>query len=234
MKINDSNNCLVILPYAGGDARSFYKLAAQLNEEVFVIEYAGHGKRISEELNSSFFDFFSDVCNSIEKIRNGRPITLLGYSLGSILAYEYYAKFPDRVKNLILCSRQSPLFDSTETKRSSLGDDDLCTEILNMGGTDARLLYTDDFNFYFNIIKNDFRVVDDYNQLTHPIVKINCPLQVNVGLNDTDFSLKQANEWRKFIDENGYYEINIFQGGHFFFKKNIHSFANVINAFIEH
>ena len=53
-----SENNIIIFPYAGGDARSLHNLGKLLEGNVHIIEYSGHGKRLSEVLFTSYSPFF--------------------------------------------------------------------------------------------------------------------------------------------------------------------------------
>ena len=228
-----SENNIIIFPYAGGDARSLHNLGKLLEGNVHIIEYSGHGKRLSEVLFTSYSPFFEDICRMVNKTYEScEKLILIGYSLGALVAYDYYTKYPERVSKLILCSRQSPTSSIKEERRGMLSNEELKNEVLLMGGTDSQLLMNKDFEFYLDIIRSDFQIVDSYKVINSDIRFITCPLQINVGLNDIDFTLRQANQWIELMDDSKHCQINIFKKGHFFFKENLHAFSDCINRFI--
>ena len=85
------------IPYAGGTSASYNTLTQFLAEEpidVIVLEYAGHGTRVKEPGYDSFDAMASDIFHMISKRRIKEiPYAILGYSMGSIVAYEILTKY---------------------------------------------------------------------------------------------------------------------------------------------
>lgn len=68
--------------------------------DVIPIDYAGHGKRILEDFYTDFQEMVSDVATKIISQLNGKPFAILGYSMGSLVAYEVYYEISRRTKKL--------------------------------------------------------------------------------------------------------------------------------------
>lgn len=88
---------LFCIPYAGGTSASYNTLTQFLAGEpidVIALEYAGHGTRVKEPAYDSFDAMASDISNMISKRRIREiPYAILGYSMGSIVAYEILTKY---------------------------------------------------------------------------------------------------------------------------------------------
>ncbi|MCM3783800.1 thioesterase domain-containing protein [Neobacillus mesonae] len=67
--------------------------------EVIPIEYAGHGLRVAEEFYPSFKDMIDDAASQIIERLDGKPYAILGYSMGSLIAYEVYYEICKRASN---------------------------------------------------------------------------------------------------------------------------------------
>lgn len=231
--MNDEKVKLIILPFAGGNSKSFNHFISYLGSEVecIVLDYPGHGKRSEEALLTNFKSLLDDVSQRIYScIGNGR-IFLLGYSLGAILAHEFCMSNPEAVNKLVLCSRIPPNSIHHEANRGELSDENLKNEVVKMGGTNHELASSALFKYYLNIIRADFRVVSDYsnnNEMNQGLIK--CPLQIHVGLNDSDVPLRDVDIWRSKVESEC--QINIYSGGHFFMNKNPKNFAQRVQDFI--
>lgn len=86
---------LFILPYAGGSIAAFKRLRDLIEDriDVVTVEYAGRGTRAKEDLASStweLLDYAIAYCR--ERLNPDIPYSVMGYSMGSVLAYEMVAR----------------------------------------------------------------------------------------------------------------------------------------------
>ena len=82
---------LFCVPYAGGNATLFNRLTVFLKDmvEVIAFEYPGHGVRIKEKYSSSIEQLGRECADFIKgKVGSDDEIYILGYSMGSLVAYE--------------------------------------------------------------------------------------------------------------------------------------------------
>ena len=90
---------LFCLPYAGGSSTMFMKWKTKLSSrvELIPIELAGRGSRINEKCFNNFDCMMDDIVeNVVQKLEQGMQFSLLGHSMGCLLAYKLYY----RLKNL--------------------------------------------------------------------------------------------------------------------------------------
>ena len=85
---------LFLLPFAGGNSASFKRLTDLLDShiEVISVEYAGRLSRYKEDYITDYEKFLEDVASYIHGRRSDLPIAVLGYSLGSVLAFDLITK----------------------------------------------------------------------------------------------------------------------------------------------
>ncbi|MEK7017057.1 thioesterase II family protein [Bacillus sp. FSL R9-9410] len=83
---------LFCLPYAGGSASMYYQLKGYMHKivDVIPIEYSGHGERISENYYASFKNMVDDIASKIIDYLDDDQFSILGYSMGSLVAFEVY------------------------------------------------------------------------------------------------------------------------------------------------
>lgn len=86
---------LFILPYAGGSIAAFKRLTDLIDDRVDVVtvEYAGRGTRAKDNIASSIWELLDDAIAYCRERRNADiPYSVMGYSMGSVLAYEMVAR----------------------------------------------------------------------------------------------------------------------------------------------
>lgn len=93
---------VVFLPGVGLDARSFDAVALVLDAPAIAIDLAGHGHSSwRQDADYSAERAAPDVVAVLEQATNA-PVTLVGHSLGAMVAARVAALAPDRVRALIL------------------------------------------------------------------------------------------------------------------------------------
>lgn len=104
---------LFCIPYAGGNASFFNNLKKYLEDfvEVYNLEYSGHGIRRREAFYHDFEELLIEVKEQIETHRKKDvPYAILGYSMGSLAAYELAANYfmADLPKHIFLAAHEPP------------------------------------------------------------------------------------------------------------------------------
>ena len=107
--MNNKKMQLFLLPFAGGNSASFKQLVELLDHrmEVIGVEYAGRMSRHKENFITDYEEFLEDTANYMNIRRNGLPISVLGYSLGSVLAFDLIIKkmIKGDLKHCFICAR---------------------------------------------------------------------------------------------------------------------------------
>ena len=135
---------LFVFPYAGGSIAAFRKLTDLINDRVVTVEYAGRGTRAHETLSDSFESQLEDAIEYCRKRRDDNvPYALMGYSMGSVIAYEVAARhsLPGKLVHLFVAAEVSPKDRALELRRvSNPTDDRILQRAKQLGGIDDRML----------------------------------------------------------------------------------------------
>lgn len=220
---------LFMLPYAGGNAFSFYKLSRFLDSriEAIPVEYSGRGARASEELISKYADYLKDVSKFINNHRNKeKQYGILGYSFGSVLTYDLIRKklinggIPQHV---FFCAEGGLKHLGDQNKKNTLDNESLFEEIKKLGGFSKKLLdNTDALKDVFSLIKNDFYA---YREFVYHKNTIN--FDCSIINSSSDFTAVCLEEWKEVAGK----EIRYFQLGdnHFFINDKFRELADIVN-----
>lgn len=100
----ESDNVLLLLHGHLGKARTFSEVAAQFPDfHVMGLDQRGHGwSGHPEDRDYSREGYIGDILAFIRTVLDGRPVTLLGHSLGGLNAYQFAARYPELVKAVIV------------------------------------------------------------------------------------------------------------------------------------
>ena len=116
----DGNGTPLVLLHGGPGYSSFYlKPFEELGNTRQVIRYDQLGSGKSDVIKDSSLFTINHYVEELESLRNHLKINkwnILGHSWGTIMAYEYYRKYPDRVSSLIF---GSPCLDLTAWEKST-------------------------------------------------------------------------------------------------------------------
>ncbi len=95
---------LVFINSLGTDFRIWNEVAAILAPDFRIVTYdkRGHGLSESGPDNSDMADYARDLAALLEILGVGRA-TIVGLSIGGLIAQEFYRQYPERVAALVLC-----------------------------------------------------------------------------------------------------------------------------------
>jgi len=100
-----SEKILLMLHGHMNDARTFSSLAARLGDEwrVFGLDQRGHGwSGHPADKDYTRESYVTDIRNFIVQELGGKPVTLLGHSLGGVNAYQFAAWHPELANAVIV------------------------------------------------------------------------------------------------------------------------------------
>lgn len=223
---------LFILPYAGGSIAAFKRLTCLLDDsiEAITVEYPGRGSRIKEEFASSFWSLLDDSITYCRKRRKPEiPYAVMGYSMGSVLAYEMVARksIEGELNHLFISAEVSPKDRSLELRKVDTPTEDRIMErVRRLGGLDERMLKNKRFaDIYIKPMISDFRLFSEYRFRSFPD-KIKADTTFFYCENDTAYS--DVEKWNEIIDGNfDYHELG---ENHFFINQHYEEMAEVINS----
>ena len=222
---------LFIIPYAGGSIASFKRMTELIDEriEVVTVEYPGRGTRIREPFADSIWSLFDDAVEYINMRRNKTvPYYLMGYSMGSVFAYEMLIqnKLYGELKHLFIAAEISPKNRALELRRVKCPtDDEILERARGLGGLDDRILADKSFrDIYIRPGLSDYRLFFDYRFKNHgQRIKVNTT--VFYCSKDTEFDAVQ--EWEKLLY--GDFDYHEMGKNHFFINSCYKTMAEVIN-----
>lgn len=223
---------LFILPYAGGSIASFKRLTERIDERVDVVtvEYAGRGTRAREPLAGSIRELLDDAARYINARRDVRvPYVLMGYSMGSVLAYEMLAgrSISGELRHFFVAAEVSPKDRALELRKVPDPTDERVLErARRLGGLDERMLQNKRFaDIYIRPMLSDYKLFFEYRFGGHPE-----KLKVNTTFfyAEKDTALTDIEKWSELID--GEFDYHQLGENHFFINQHYEEMADVING----
>lgn len=228
---------LFCLPYAGGSASIYYKWKKYLdsNIEVFPVELAGRGRRMSEGLYDSMLNAVEDVYNIIKPIIIDCDYAFYGHSMGTIIAFELCRKIMGENErqplHLFVSGRYPPSTRRTEKYLSRLPDNIFLEEVCKLGGTSTELVVNKELcDIFVPILKADYRIIEEYKYINSDR-KFNYGITAFNGKDDLEVTYNEVKEWGQHtLLQNPIYE---FEGNHFFINDKIAEISEIINSTID-
>lgn len=219
---------LFLLPFAGGSSLSFMRVIRFLNPciHAITVEYAGRGKRKEEKFIQEYDAFLDDVVSYILTRRNIKvPYAILGYSLGSALAFDLVRKnrLNDKARHCFFCAEGSLLAKNPAREYGLLNDTDFMDKIISLGGMDDRLLNNQQaLDTYLNIIKNDHNILAQFVYESGIVEQ-----DASIIYSPKDQTCIQMKDWSRLVGANiDYYEIG---DNHLFINQHYREMAKIIN-----
>lgn len=228
---------LLCFPYAGGSSAVFSAwprhLAAGI--EIRALELPGRGKRFGEANLVNFKDVVQDMmAQCIGEIQNS-DYALFGHSLGGKVAYGLAGEILKRglpaPKHIFVSGRGAPFTAGKhEKKYSKLSDEQFKEEIISLGGTPPEFFDSPELiEIFFPILRNDFRLAEEYEANEVQADPLPCDLSVFVGRNE-ELTSEQIVRWKDYTK--GECSIFFFHGGHFFIHERVNEVIDRINKSI--
>ena len=223
---------LFILPYAGGSIAAFKRLTCLLDDsiETITVEYPGRGSRVKEVFASSFWSLLDDsITYCRERRKSEVPYAVMGYSMGSILAYEMVARksIEGELSHLFISAEVSPKDRSLELRKVETPTEEKILErVRRLGGIDERMLKNKRFaDIYIKPMIADFRLFSEYHFSSFSD-KIKVDTTFFYCENDTAYS--DMKKWNEIIDGN--FDFHELGENHFFINQHYEEMAEVINS----
>lgn len=222
---------LFILPYAGGSIAAFKRLTDLLDEriDVVTVEYAGRGTRAKESLTSSIGEFIDDAIKyCIDRRNPDVPYSIMGYSMGSVLAYEIISRkaLVGELSHLFISAEVSPKDRSLELRKVDTPTEERILErARKLGGLDERMLKNKRFaDIYIKPMLSDYRLFFEY-RFSGYVEKLKVDTTFFYCENDTAYS--DVEKWNELID--GQFDFYELGENHFFINQHYEEMAKVIN-----
>jgi surfactin synthase thioesterase subunit len=222
---------LFLLPYAGGSSASFRRLTDRLDGriEAITVEYSGRGTRSREPLAGSFLEMLADAGEYCLVCRDsGLPYAIMGYSMGSIIAYELTVqrKLPGEQKHLFLAAEVSPKDRALELQKvKNPTDEHILERARRLGGFDERMLQNERFaQVFIRPMLSDYRNFFSYR---FSGCDERCGVDATVLYSDSDTAFADVQKWDELME--GTPDYYAFSGGHFFINQHYEELADIVN-----
>jgi pyochelin biosynthetic protein PchC len=231
----DSPTRLVCFPHAGGAAGFWFPLSRALSQgsspvEALAVQYPGRQDRRAEPWAGDLDELTDGIVQALVPLLDGRPLALLGHSMGAVLAYEVARRLEHQV-----CSPPAVLFVSGRRAPSRVleesvhlrDDQGLLAELRQLGGTGPELLDEPELmRALLPAIRSDYRAIETY--LHRPGPEPSCPVRVLTGDQDPGVTLDEARDWRHHTT--GDCTLEVFPGGHFFLTEHTPEVVELIST----
>lgn len=225
---------LICFPYAGGNANFYlqFKHFIPDNIEIVTVEYPGHGKRMDESLSSSKEELLKDVINQIYPIIKNSEFAILGYSIGSIIAYEVIkilkSKFNISPIHSFFFAILPPHINAMWSMKNILTDMNyFYNSILSLGGIPKDIQKnTELMNLFIPIIYNDIKI---FSEEFYFVPKAKYKFDISIFYSEDDDYDMLMNQWSLYTSENCFFYK--YKGNHFFINNYWEDVAlKIVNA----
>ncbi|MDD3361802.1 MAG: alpha/beta fold hydrolase [Hespellia sp.] len=209
---------VVLCPFAGGTKTS-YKIFFKYwnNVEAMTCDYKGRNGRNQYR---DFKNAVKDCLKQCHEFIGDDEYVIFGHSMGAFVAYEVAYQMQYIYENppvkILISGEPSP--DPEPCTEEFETDEELKEYLLEMGGTDERLL--NDAEFLKTILarmRGDFHLLNSYDS-KKKVMKLNTDMVWMYGDKDKNFEAKTVEQWASKIT--GKFKKQIFKGGHFYFYDN--------------
>lgn len=220
---------LICFPYAGGGAQLFNNWQAAFGDvQVCAVQYPGRGSRVKEPAFTECSALVEALIPHLAPFLN-KPFAFFGHSMGAIIAYEVARHVEQQglqLERLIVSGRRAPQISSQDPPTYNLPDAEFTEELRRLNGTPQAVLdHPELMQLMLGIIRADFTLTQTYKYAPGP--KLNCPLSVFGGLEDTDVTREHLEAWCELT--NNVCSLRMFEGDHFFMQTNEKSVLRVVN-----
>ncbi len=222
---------LFILPYAGGSTAALKRLTDLIDEkiETITVEYPGRGTRAKEPFADSIESLIADAISYCKSRREKSvPYAIMGYSMGSVLAYEIVARgsLVGTLQHLFIGAQISPKERSEKFGRIVDPSEGQIIEIaMRFGGLDKRMLENKRFfDIYIKPMISDYRLFFDYRFREH---REKTRVDTTFFYCERDTRVTDVEKWIELLE--GRFEYYEMGENHFFINSCYDRIADIIN-----
>ncbi|MFY9074805.1 thioesterase domain-containing protein [Malaciobacter mytili] len=220
---------LFCLPYAGGSA-SIYRLWQQKmpeNIQVCKIQLPGRENRINEQAIDSMEVLIQILVKQLLSYFD-KPFVLFGHSMGAMIVYElarYLTNYTSYTPlHIFVSACRTPNIAELKTTYH-LPNDEFINSLRQRGGTNEILLNNKEYMQMIEpTLRADLKLIEQWHH--NDIDKLNCPITIFGGLNDTLVSPFILKQWRQYT--NNVFKLKLFKGGHFFINDPSVNIASIV------
>ena len=220
----------VVFPHAGGAATAYRALALALSTttDTFVVQYPQRAERLAEPAAPTVHDLARGLFNA-GPWHDVAPLRLIGHSMGAIVAFEF-ARVAEQhgaaVHKLWVSAGPAPSTIAALPKLPT-SDTGLLADLLDLGGTDPRLLEDEEFvELLMPAARGDYRALNRYT--CGPGLQIRADIHALGGRQDHRIYLESLEQWKNHTA--GTFNLSLYDGGHFYFADHIEAVAAQVDT----
>lgn len=229
---------LFCIPFAGGSARAFQPLLAELDPQIDAvpIEQAGRDGRHREKPHETFAEAVEDIAARIAPEAAEGPYAVYGYSLGGLFAYEAVRRLVAQghrpPRHLFVSASRPPQRQYGLDGRPAIHtypDLAFLGALASTGGVPEEFLQDADAVSYFTTrIRRDYEL---YAQYRHPgrLPRLTCPVTVVMGAEDPVTSHQDVDLWAE-LTSGPVTQLELAGAGHFFLDSHSRTIAERIHG----
>ncbi|WP_194791931.1 thioesterase II family protein [Pseudomonas sp. UFMG81] len=221
MRACHTDQCIVFIPFAGGSSHAFSVLQGLLSPTVesIGIHYSGRYQGELAASPTTVDQMADEVIERLQKVEAKR-LTLFGYSLGALVAYEVAQRreaLPCAIEQLVVAACRPPHLFSCHGVQVHAEDDDFLHSVATFG-TIPEYLFSHPAarKYLLPNLKNDFRAASTYRHSPRP--PLDMPVTAIAGTEDSFAPFHDVQGWRQYSD--AAYAEHCLPGQHFFFENN--------------
>jgi mycobactin phenyloxazoline synthetase len=221
----------VLFPHAGGAAAAYRPLAQTLSAsgvDTYIVQYPQRAERLSHPAPGTIGELAEQLFDAGDWTQAG-PLRLFGHCMGAVVAFEFARIAETRgvpVHRLWVSAQQAPSAIA-ELPPLPTSDTAVLADMLDLGGTDPRLLDDEDFvELLVRAVQADYRAMARYN----------CPADARIaadihavgGGSDHRVAREHLQRWQQHTT--GRFSCSVFDGGHFYLTEHLDSVAQLVSA----
>jgi surfactin synthase thioesterase subunit len=220
----------VVFPHAGATAVNYRPLATALADggDTFVVQYPHRADRLQEPAVATLPDLARELFDG-GPWPVVAPLRLFGHSMGAVVAFEFARIAEQRgvtVRKLWASAGPAPC---TIARLPDLptGDQELLGDLVDLGGTDPRLLADDEFvRLLTAATRADYAALNRYD--CGRGVRIRADIDVVCGRDDHRIDTESLSGWADHTE--GAFTLSFFDGGHFYVNEHVNALADRVNT----
>lgn len=221
----------VLFPHAGGAAAAYRPLAMALaaaGVDTYIVQYPQRADRLAHPAPATIGALAAQLFDAGDWKRVG-PLRLFGHCMGTVVAFEFAIIAESHgveVTTLWASAGQAP---STIAESPALptSDRDVLADMVDLGGTDPRLLEDEDFlELLVMAVQADYRALDGYSRDAD--VRIAADIHAVGGDRDHRVQREQLHRWESHTG--GQFSFTVFDGGHFYLNDHLDAVAQLVRS----